>query len=105
MAECCSSRGSVPKWGLRCSSVAPGLLYSTRQPRRWSPARYFGLEMKQSHAQAITAWLADNPATKHGQHQYSSEAFGLEAQSINRQFRDYVDRFGFGFGIRPALTL
>jgi Sulfotransferase family len=66
--------------------------------------QHFGLEMKQSHARAITAWLADNPATKHGQHQYSSEAFGLEAQSINRQFKDYVDRFGFGFGIRPALT-
>jgi hypothetical protein len=63
----------------------------------------FGLRMKASHGQAISEWLAGNPPTKHGTHKYSSEEFGLEAESINRQFRDYVYRFGFGFGIRPAL--
>jgi hypothetical protein len=66
--------------------------------------QHFGLEMKSSHAQAITDWLASNPATKHGAHKYSSEEFGLEPERVNRQFKDYVDRFGFGFGIRPVLT-
>jgi len=64
----------------------------------------FGLTMKLSHQQAIKEWLANNPPTKHGAHKYSSDEFGLEAKSVNRQFKDYVDRFGFGFGIRPVLT-
>jgi Sulfotransferase family len=66
-------------------------------------ARY-DLEMSEAHAAAIRDWIANNPATKHGAHKYSSEQFGLDAQSINRRFAPYVERFGFGFGIRPALT-
>jgi hypothetical protein len=60
----------------------------------------FGLQMKPEHAGAIRDWLANNPQTKHGVHKYSSDEFGLEETAINRQFKDYVDRFGFGFGIR-----
>jgi hypothetical protein len=62
----------------------------------------FGLSMSEAHAAAIREWLANNPQTKHGAHKYSSEEFGLEPGATNRQFGEYVERFGFGFGIRPA---
>jgi hypothetical protein len=63
----------------------------------------FGLTMSDEHAANIRDWLARNPQTKHGAHKYSTDEFGLEAAAINSKFQDYVDRFGFGFGIRPAL--
>lgn len=64
----------------------------------------FGLKKSEEHVAAIRDWLEKNPQTKHGAHKYSSEEFGLEADAINRRFKDYVDRFGFGFGIRPSRT-
>jgi hypothetical protein len=64
-----------------------------------------GLSLQPAHVDAIRQWLADNPATKHGAHKYSTDEFGLEAGKVNRQFKDYLDRFGFGFGIRPPLTV
>jgi hypothetical protein len=63
----------------------------------------FGLKVSDEHASNIRHWLASNPPTKHGAHKHSPEEFGMEADAINHQFRDYVDRFGFGFGIRPPL--
>jgi hypothetical protein len=64
----------------------------------------FGLSMSDEHVANIRGWLDRNPQTRHGVHQYSTDEFGLEAGAINRRFKDYVDRFGFGFGIRPPLT-
>lgn len=65
---------------------------------------HFGSVMSEEHAAAIREWIALNPATKHGVHKHSPEQFGLDAETINRRFSPYVERFGFGFGIRPALT-
>lgn len=65
----------------------------------------FGLPMSQEHGAAIRDWLEKNPPTKHGAHRYSSEEFGLEADATNRQFGNYIARFGFGFDIRPALAV
>ena len=64
----------------------------------------FGVTLGEAHSEAIRTWIADNPATKHGAHKHSPEQFGLDAESINRRFAPYVERFGFGFGIRPPLT-
>jgi hypothetical protein len=65
----------------------------------------FGLRLSGEATNNIRDWVARNPQTKHGVHKHSPEDFGLEADVINRQFSDYVDRFGYGFGIRPALTV
>lgn len=64
----------------------------------------FGLVMSEQHAANIRSWLAQNPQAKHGVHRHSPEDFGMRAEEVNRQFADYVERFGFGFGIRPPLT-
>ena len=63
-----------------------------------------GMTLSPAHAAAIGDWLANNQQTKHGVHKHSPEEFGLEAEAVNRRFKTYVDRFGFGFGIRPALS-
>lgn len=64
-----------------------------------------GLTMSDRHADNIREWLANNQQTKHGQHKHSPEEFGMNGDQINEQFSTYTDRFGFGFGIRPELTV
>lgn len=64
---------------------------------------HFGLEPSAMHVARIHDWLARNPQTKHGTHRYSPEEFAMDGAAINRQFDDYIQRFGFGFGIRPPL--
>jgi hypothetical protein len=63
------------------------------------------LVMTDAHADGIRDWLARNPQTKHGKHSHSPDEFGMDAAEINEAFADYVERFGYGFGIRPALTV
>jgi len=62
---------------------------------------HFGLTVSDVHADSIRSWVHNNSQTKHGAHRHSPEEFGMEASAINRQFSEYVDRLGFGFGIRP----
>lgn len=64
-----------------------------------------GLTMSDGHASRIRDWLANHNQTKHGVHKHSPEEFGMEADEINARFAAYLDRFGFGFGIRPELTV
>lgn len=64
----------------------------------------FGRPMSEAHRTAIRTWLEENPQTKHGVHKYATDEFGLNAEATNRQFGAYVERFGFGYGLRPALT-
>ncbi|TAL02245.1 MAG: sulfotransferase [Rhodospirillaceae bacterium] len=65
----------------------------------------FGLTLSRQAADNIRDWVARNPQTKHGVHRHSPEDFGLEADLINRQFEEYRERFGFGFGVRPSLSV
>lgn len=64
----------------------------------------FGLQMSTTHAARIREWLERNPPNKHGVHKHSPEEFGMDAKRINQDFAAYVERFGFGFGIRPPLA-
>jgi hypothetical protein len=65
----------------------------------------FGLSLSRQAADNIRDWAARNPQTKHGVHQHAPEDSGLDAGVINRQFKEYTERFGYGFGIRPALSV
>ncbi len=64
-----------------------------------------GLVMSDEHAARIREWLAEHNQTKHGVHKHSPEEFGMNADEINERFAAYRERFGFGFGIRPELTV
>lgn len=54
---------------------------------------YFGCEITESMVRRMGAWLARNPAHKHGVHQYDLEQFGLTASDIDRSFEAYQQRF------------
>lgn len=64
-----------------------------------------GLDLSGDHADRITKWLGRNNQTKHGVHKHSPDEFGMRADEVNEQFGAYLDRFGFGFGVRPELTV
>jgi hypothetical protein len=64
-----------------------------------------GLTMSDQHARNIRDWLAENQQTKHGKHRHSPEEFGMNGDQINERFSPYVERFGYGFGIRPELAV
>lgn len=75
-------------------------LHTVRRIYEWS-----GLSVSPVHEAAIGEWLANHNQTKHGTHRHSPEEFGMDAQTINQKFAPYLERFGFGFGIRPELTV
>jgi hypothetical protein len=64
-----------------------------------------GLEVSSRHEANVREWLASHHQTRHGVHRHSPDEFGMTADEVNRQFGGYLDRFGFGFGIRPELTV
>jgi hypothetical protein len=41
----------------------------------------------------MTAYLADNPQGKHGQHKYSLEEYGLTRERVREHFREYCRDF------------
>jgi hypothetical protein len=52
-----------------------------------------GLGYGEGSRQRVQAWLDDHPRTKHGEHRYSAEEFGLEAEALRRRFSFYIERF------------
>jgi hypothetical protein len=55
---------------------------------------HFGFALSGAAADAMRAFIADNPQGKHGVHRYSPEAYGLDAQRERARFGRYVERFG-----------
>lgn len=54
----------------------------------------FGLVLEPAVERDMQQWLADNPRNKLGEHRYSLEQFGLNAQDIHRQYREYIECYG-----------
>ncbi len=54
---------------------------------------HFGLALPAELPGAIRAYLASKPKGARGSHRYSPEGFGLTAEGIRAEFRDYIDRF------------
>jgi hypothetical protein len=61
----------------------------------------FGRDVSPAYVDAIEGWVRENPQTKHGVHQHRARDFGIDPETVNRQFKAYTDRYGFGFEIRP----
>lgn len=54
----------------------------------------FGIEVDDAIERGVRNYLADNPRTKHGVHQYSLEDFGLDRGEADERFAPYRERFG-----------
>src|SRR5262249_8888678 len=54
----------------------------------------FELELAPEVLQRMRDYLARHPRDEFGEHRYSLEAFGLDAQAIERAFKGYRERFG-----------
>jgi hypothetical protein len=52
-----------------------------------------GLEMTDAAAQAMRAFIADNPKGKHGLHTYTPEEYGLVPAEIRERMSDYIEHF------------
>jgi len=52
-----------------------------------------GVPMTPAGADAMRAYIADNPKGKHGIHFYEPEEYGIDPVVIRREFSRYVDRF------------
>jgi hypothetical protein len=53
----------------------------------------FEIPMTDAAADAMKAFIADNPKDKHGIHRYRPEEFGVVPDEIRDTFRTYIDRF------------
>jgi hypothetical protein len=52
------------------------------------------LPMSGEGADAMKAFIDDNPPGKHGIHRYSPEEFGVDPAQVRSEFRTYIDHFG-----------
>lgn len=54
---------------------------------------HFGEPLSSEAEARMTRLAQENPQHKHGRHQYSLEAFGLNAADIRARYRDYCERY------------
>jgi len=54
---------------------------------------HFGLELSDAAAGAMRSFLDDNPADKHGTHQYSFADVGMDLAEVRELFRGYQSYF------------
>jgi hypothetical protein len=54
---------------------------------------HFGLERAADSEQQMRAFLTNDRADKRGRHRYSTEQWGLDPESVRRDFAPYIDRF------------
>lgn len=54
---------------------------------------HFGLDLSSEAANAMQAFLDDNPSDKHGKHLYSFADIGMEEQQVREMFHDYQSYF------------
>lgn len=44
----------------------------------------------------MIVYLENNKQGKYGRHKYSLEEYGFDAESLYKEFRGYMDHYGFG---------
>jgi hypothetical protein len=54
---------------------------------------WLGEELTDEVADRMRAWWDQNPADKHGAHDYDPEQYGIDLDDLRRQFAFYNDRF------------
>jgi hypothetical protein len=54
---------------------------------------YFGLELSSIAQERMQVWIKARPTSKHGEHRYRLEDFGITASKVRDTFADYSRRF------------
>ena len=54
---------------------------------------HFGLPFSSEMETAVKSWLSNNPQHKHGKHEYSTQQFGLELETMRKQTAFYTNYF------------
>ena len=54
----------------------------------------FGIAYDDASSASVAQYIADHPRTKHGEHRYAAEDFGLTRAGLHRRFGFYIERFG-----------
>ena len=65
----------------------------TSSPIRLTIYAYFNIEMTQDVEAAMRAFMVENRQGKHGEHNYTAEKFGLEADIMHSRFASYIDHY------------
>lgn len=55
---------------------------------------HYGLTLSEATAEAMQAFIMDNPQGKHGAHKYSSDEFGITDDNVRDRFQNYISTFG-----------
>jgi hypothetical protein len=56
---------------------------------------YFGLQLSKLAQERMQVWIAARPTSKHGEHRYRLEDFGLTRPQMSEEFAEYRSRHGF----------
>jgi len=56
---------------------------------------FFGLQLPAAARERMRAWIAADPTSRHGKHDYNLEDFGMTAAGLCEEFADYRAEFGF----------
>lgn len=54
---------------------------------------HFNITWSMDFEQAMLAWLRDNPQGKQGRNTYTLEEFGLERETVERRYEEYINMF------------
>ena len=67
-----------------------------REPMRVVHGIYdrFGLSLSDEAAERMHRWVAASPTSKHGEHRYDIEDFGVTPAQVRRRFAEYIQRHG-----------
>ncbi len=89
-----AARARDPKLDARVLDIAyrDTVLDPVGQVRRIH--QHFDLPFSTEHVSRIEQYIADNPQSKHGRHQYNAEDYGFDTDAIMQQFPQYRARFG-----------
>ncbi|MCB0994948.1 MAG: sulfotransferase [Acidimicrobiales bacterium] len=77
----------------RLAQVAHGLVTTDGIAAARSVYAQLGLELDVRAEAAMSAFLRDTPPGKHGEHRYSFDDLGLDADDVRNRFARYIDRF------------
>ena len=87
-------RRMVASGGTGSSTCTTTTSSRTRWPSFVGSTPNFGIPLSEAARSRMGRFLADNPKDKHGPHQYSLEAFGLDVDDLSRRFKAYREHFG-----------